>query len=433
MVDTNSFRSRKKGLALILALPIFIVSCYECLRRIHSPKRRQNPSQGNLQSSGSIQPMEKTNKGKRVLFLTPDFPMWDGGVSVLAEKFASFFCSHGHAVTVATPLQLAEDEVFDARQPHRILRWKNVKDRYFKYYFAHWKLCRLLGRERFDHIVCLTWHPFANAVHRYSRGTNLTIMANGNDFLENRWQRPFWKRRMHQAFHQADRVVCCSNESKRILLETIPGLETKTHALLPAVDPDEFAPDTTPRHPPVLLTLGRVVARKGQDMVIRALPGILKEFPALQYWVAGRGAHLDALKTLVNRLGLENNVRFLGFVSAEERLRLYQECSIYLMPSRTIGDQGDFEGFGITYLEANACGRPTIGGRSGGVADAVLDGETGFLVDPESPNEIAEKTLLLWRDPELAARLGQQGRERIERKLNWNATARKLASLIGTT
>ena len=66
-------------------------------------------------------------------------------------------------------------------------------------------------------------------------GANLTVMANGNDFLENRWQRPFWKRRMHRAFHQADHVVCCSNESKRILLES------KTHALLPAVDPEEFA------------------------------------------------------------------------------------------------------------------------------------------------------------------------------------------------
>jgi phosphatidylinositol alpha-1,6-mannosyltransferase len=174
-----------------------------------------------------------------------------------------------------------------------------------------------------------------------------------------------------------------------------------------------------------------VVARKGQDTVIRALPKILKEFPDVQYWVAGRGAHLASLKALVTQLGLEDNVQFLGFVSAEQRLRLYQECTIYLMPSRTIGDQGDFEGFGITYLEANACGRPTIGGRSGGVADAVLDGETGFLVNPESPDEIAEKTLRLLRDPELAARLGRQGRERIERELNWDATARKLAGLIG--
>lgn len=368
---------------------------------------------------------------KRVLFLTPDYPMWDGGVSVLAEKFASFFCAHGHTVTVAAPLQLAEDEAFDDRQSHRILRWKNVKDRYLKYYFAHWKLRRLLGREMFDHIVCLTWHPFANAASRNLRGANLTVMANGNDFLESRWQRPFWKRRMHRAFLQADHVVCCSNESKRILLKTIPGLESKTHALLPAVDPEEFTPDTTPRHPPVLLTLGRVVARKGQDMVLRALPAILNEFPDTQYWVAGRGADLDRLKKMTTKNGLENNVRFLGFVSEEERLRLYQECSIYLMPSREIGDEGDFEGFGITYLEANACGRPTIGGRSGGVADAVLDGETGFLVDPESPDEIAEKTLRLLKDPELANRLGRQGRARVERVLNWDATARKLANLIG--
>jgi hypothetical protein len=124
--------------------------------------------------------MEKSSTAKRVLFLTPDYPMWDGGVSVLADKFASFFCRHGHSVTVATPFQLTQDRAFDARQSHRILRLKNVKDRYLKYHYAHWKLRHLLGSEAFHHIVCLTWHPFANAA---------LVIRGGKFDGDGQWQR----------------------------------------------------------------------------------------------------------------------------------------------------------------------------------------------------------------------------------------------------
>ena len=165
-------------------------------------------------------------------------------------------------------------------------------------------------------------------------------------------------------------------------------------------------------------------------MVIRAMPAILKEFPRTEYWIAGRGPYLDTLKTLVAELGLQRQVRCLGFISSSERLKLYQRCAVYLMPSRAIDERRDFEGFGITFLEANACGKPVIGGRSGGVADAVLDGVTGFLVDPNSPADIAVKTLRLLRDPALARKLGQQGRERVERELNWENTTRKVLELI---
>ncbi|MEI8341806.1 MAG: glycosyltransferase family 4 protein [Verrucomicrobiota bacterium] len=366
----------------------------------------------------------------KFLILTPDFPLWDGGVAAWAEKLSFFLTRSGHDVHVATPLQLPGDPDFDARQHYHVTRLRNLKDRYFKYAYSHLRLGSLFKNGKYDHLIALTWFPYANAALRLAPATPLTLFAHGNDFLETRWQQPFWKPRMHQAFSGASRIIAVSRETERALHETIPGLQNRVHVLFPAVDPNEFPPVPPVEGPPVLLSLGRVVSRKGQDMVIRALPAILTEFPDTEYWIAGRGADTERLKSLVAELGLQSRVRFLGLIPQEERVKLYQRCTVYLMPSRTIANKGDFEGFGITYLEANSCEKPVIGGRSGGVADAVVDGVTGFLVDPNSFEEISERTLQLLRNPALANQMGRQGRERVVSELNWEKTTGNFLKLL---
>ena len=98
------------------------------------------------------------------------------------------------------------------------------------------------------------------------------------------------------------------------------------------------------------------------------------------------------------------------------------------MPSREI--ESDTEGFGITYLEANACEKPVIGGDSGGVSDAIVDGETGFIVDPTDPGQIAEKTIRLLSDRELADRMGKNGRRRVEKEYTWDGIAERLSASL---
>ena len=368
----------------------------------------------------------------RILILTPDFPLWDGGVAAVAENLADFLQRAGQHVTVFTPTQTPHDAAFDDGQKYRVIRLRNLKDRFYKYFLGHWRLRSLLIRERFDCILATNWFPYAPIAVACAPNTPLFVCVYGNDFLETRWRRPFWHRRMVRALEGSQLLLAGSVGSAEAIGEFWPPAKNKTVVLTPAVDPDEFfvtAPATSPS-PPILLTLARLVERKGQDMVLRALPLILNEFPQTQYWIGGRGSDLSRLQKLVADFGIQNNVRFLGFVPREERVKLYQQCAIYLMPSRSIGEKGDFEAFGITFLEANACGKPVIGGRSGGVTDAVLDGVTGLLVDPCSPEEIAEKTLQLLRHPADARQLGQQGRQRIERELNWKVTVQKLLALV---
>jgi phosphatidylinositol alpha-1,6-mannosyltransferase len=122
---------------------------------------------------------------------------------------------------------------------------------------------------------------------------------------------------------------------------------------------------------------------------------------------------------------------FAGFVPNEVRGAFYDACDIYAMPSREIPEKGDVEGFGITYLEANAFGKPVIGGRSGGVAEAVIDGVTGILVDPWDVNAIASACIRFLKDPDLAERLGRQGRDRVKTEFSWDMICGELSDILG--
>jgi phosphatidylinositol alpha-1,6-mannosyltransferase len=173
------------------------------------------------------------------------------------------------------------------------------------------------------------------------------------------------------------------------------------------------------------------VERKGQDKVIEALPLIKREIPDIRYVICGRGNDEARLRRIAAEKGVAGEVVFAGFVPNEERGAFYDACDVYVMPSREIPEKGDIEGFGMTYLEANSFGKPVIGGMSGGVSEAVIDGVTGLLVDPCDVEAIAGACIRLLRDPVLAGRLGRQGRDRVVREFNWDVICGELADMLG--
>lgn len=162
----------------------------------------------------------------------------------------------------------------------------------------------------------------------------------------------------------------------------------------------------------VLLTVARLEKRKGIDQVLRAL-ALLKQQEKLpeswRYAIGGRGAEQKRLAQLVSDLDLASSVEFLGFVPEEDLAGLYEAADVFVQPNREI--DGDTEGFGVVFLEANACGLPVIGGEAGGTADAIDNGRTGFRVNGDSVHEIADAIAILMENCELRLRLSQQGME----------------------
>jgi phosphatidylinositol alpha-1,6-mannosyltransferase len=235
---------------------------------------------------------------------------------------------------------------------------------------------------------------------------------------------------------QADVVITISEASKRKVL-SLGASEGQTKLLFPSVDATVFSPtDATGLRrrlgldgKRVVLTVGRLVPRKGHKMVLKAVATLRDKTPDLVYVIVGEGPNRGALMGLTNDLQLQDRVVFAGFVPDDVLPEYYSLCDVFVMPSYEVRP-GDYEGFGIVYLEANACGKPVIGGRHGGTVDAVVHGKTGLLVDPSSVEEIASAIGRLLGDDGLARRLGNNGRRRVEREFTCETAAATLQQAL---
>jgi phosphatidylinositol alpha-1,6-mannosyltransferase len=165
-------------------------------------------------------------------------------------------------------------------------------------------------------------------------------------------------------------------------------------------------------------------------MVLKALPAILEAFPETVWLVAGKGPYEETLRADIDRMGLDDHVHLLGYIDKADKGDYYHMCDVYVLVSRTIEADSEVEGFGITYLEASACRAPIVAGRSGGVEDAVLDGLTGLLVDPQSPEAIAGAVIHLLTDREYAQELGEKGHHRAVHEFSWDGHVERLMAAL---
>ncbi|MGH3319303.1 MAG: glycosyltransferase family 4 protein [Streptosporangiaceae bacterium] len=181
---------------------------------------------------------------------------------------------------------------------------------------------------------------------------------------------------------------------------------------------------------PVVVCVSRLVARKGQDMLIRAWPRVLRAVPDAALLIVGDGPAMGRLGRLADRLGVRPAVRFTGQVAWGDLAAHYAAGDVFAMPCRTRLAGLDVEGLGMVYLEAAATGLPVVAGASGGAPEAVVDGETGYIVDGIAPEGVAETVVGLLRDPELRLVMGRRGRAWVERAWRWDVLATRLRALL---
>lgn len=228
------------------------------------------------------------------------------------------------------------------------------------------------------------------------------------------------KRRRY--LQKADALVAVSQFTKNYLVEhfniptdkiTLITNGVDTHLFQPANKPIDLVEKHQLQNKKILLTVGRLIPRKGIDKTIEAMPSILSVIPDAHYVIVGVGPYEEQLKQLATRLELNDHVTFVGRAAVEDLTRYYQLCDVFLMPNRTMPD-GDTEGFGLVFLEANACGKPVIGGKAGGAVEAVRDGFNGLSVDGESVEEISTAVIRLLTDNPLREAIIQNGMELVK-------------------
>ena len=182
---------------------------------------------------------------------------------------------------------------------------------------------------------------------------------------------------------------------------------------------------------PVVVCVSRLVPRKGQDALLHAWPHVLRRVPGARLLLVGGGPYRGALETLANELGVRESVHITGSVPWPELPAHYDAGDVFAMPCRTRRHGLDVEGLGMVYLEASATGLPVVAGDSGGAPDAVLDGETGFVLPGRSVRDVAVRLVELLTDPDRARAMGDKGRAWVEREWRWNLVTRRLDTLLG--
>jgi phosphatidylinositol alpha-1,6-mannosyltransferase len=240
---------------------------------------------------------------------------------------------------------------------------------------------------------------------------------------------------MRLVYRGASAAIANSHNTAR-MIDALGWHRGPLHVVYPGVDARRFHPDAddgslrrrlAPRGEMLLLSVSRLEKRKGHALALRALPELIGHVPSLRYVIVGDGNERERLKQMCVELGLQNAVQFEGEVPDHALPAYYSACDIFVLPTRV--EPHDFEGFGIAFLEAAAAAIPAIGGRNGGVPEAVADGETGLLVGGDNAAQLAAVLRSLCEDHQLRQRLGRAARARVLRDFTWERAAAQVTEI----
>jgi phosphatidylinositol alpha-1,6-mannosyltransferase len=227
--------------------------------------------------------------------------------------------------------------------------------------------------------------------------------------------------------------------TQRAISQALPAKQAQRMVkIAPGIDVDHFSPqdssqlrrDLNLEKKKVIVSVGRLVHRKGQDHLIESMPEILKQVPNAHLLMVGKGPYLEHLAKLVAVNNLENHVSFIGRIQYAELPKFICAGDVFAMPSRSRLAGLEVEGLGIVYLEASACGLPVVAGSSGGAPDAVVDGVTGIVVDGTNNQEIAQGLITLLKDPGKSREMGAAGRQWIIDNWRWEIWSTQFNDLL---
>ncbi len=375
-----------------------------------------------------------------IVFLADDFPPAVGGIQTYAYELPLAVAAQGKEVAVVASAQPGSEAV-DEALPYPVLRVPTSGG-----YAAAAMRMAARAEEAASSLesplrclVATKWSPEGPAAIWAMKQLHcpLVLLGHGGEFLTSagqfvKWlvQRSVLKRAslcLANSNYTADRFARARVPRERI--EVIyGGVRAERFAHVPP-ETERLREDLDLGDKQVLLTVARLMRRKGHDCVLRAMPTILEAAPNVEYLIVGEGPMREELGVLADELGLTDHVRFAGAVAEELLPAYYQLCDVFVMPGRPV--RGELaEGFGLAYLEASAAGKPVVATRFGGTEDAVAHGESGLLVEPEDTGALAEALTTILTDDGLATHLGEAGRARVLRDFTWERVAERFIQAL---
>lgn len=376
----------------------------------------------------------------RILLTAAEFPPGPGGIAAQALELAAGLARRSFEVTVVALQDYAgENQVrdFNSKQPFKVVRLRHMDPSILEGVYRWAVLRRELARSRADVLITSADRPtwLAPLLRVWTHRPHLAI-GHGTEF----GRRPDWELRLTRwSFQRASAVVCVSDytRSRMHALGICPACD---RVIPNGADERRFYPMDTDAvrqlrvrtgdlEAEILLTVGRLCDRKGQDVVIRALPAVLKQRPRVHYMMAGLPEKEAELRKIADDTGVSAHIHFLGPVVADVLPAVYNACDVFVLTSRHAPD-GSIEGYGIAAVEAALCGKPSVVTRGSGLQEAIEPGRTGLLVAEDSPEETGAALLELLGDREKRLRMGSAARARALSEQTWDARLEAYAQLL---
>lgn len=365
----------------------------------------------------------------RTLWVSNDFPPRPGGIEHFVAGLTDRLPPDQTRVLAS---RYDGDDAYDATKPYRVDR---IGHRPLLPSPRRLHTLRRAAEEHDADVVVFgaAW-PLGELAHRIDRPT--LGLTHGHEAGMVRVGLGPVLRRMTRALD----TVGVISEFTRDALEPWTADSTKVVALPPGVDVDQFHPSvdgTAVRErfgvapdQPLVVCISRLVHRKGHDTLLEAWPSVLERVPGARLLLGGEGPREGYLHRRAEALGLEATVSFVGKLAHAELPQFHAAADLFAMPCRTRLAGLDMEGLGIVYLEAQACGKAVIAGRSGGAPETVLDGESGLVVDGADAGEVADAVVSLLRDPERRIAMGKAGRAFVEERYGWDVIMARLEAVL---
>ena len=358
--------------------------------------------------------MKKNTSKQRILITAYDFPPQTGGVSTYSLELAQSFSQQGHEVLVLTKeSQLKHNYSF------KVIQCKLPSSGVLSIPYFYSALKTHISSFNPDFIINTLWMPGATATYlalkKLKIQTPYLIVVHGMEIVESsrtfkkllRSSLFFLKKKV---FSHAHRCICISQFTKNLLLKQNICSENQIQVINNGVNIEKFSLNSSSSRQektyPQLLTVARLSPHKGIDQILYALPTLSESFPDIHYSIAGTGPDRTRLEKIVSDLSLHDSVSFLGKVDSIDLPNLYASSDLFVLLSRQ--EDLHVEGFGLVFLEAAITKTPSLGGNSGGIPDAIIEGKTGWLVDPTDQVKIVSLLTQLLHKPEELKEMGDQ-------------------------
>ena len=381
---------------------------------------------------------------KNICIITEEFrPSLKGGIATWSTELAGYLNKQNYNLNVYLKKRGGISKSFNIENlPYKLNLISGRDWAYFKKWYIALSLFNYLRKKNKPIIFSTNWE-LSQGLINYKKYFQFSLITVLHGLEVTRLKSKKYKKKIkdfEKTLLLSDRVISVSNFTKD-RAKSIISINKEIDVIPNFVNTENFYPTdkknlmykyNLDEQDIVLLSLSRLVRRKGHFLVIDLIKNLTKKYSRIKYLIAGVGDvnYEFELKNYVKRLNLSKYIYFLGYINEDEKNILYNLCHLFLMTSLPTDKEGNSEGFGITFLEANACGKPVIGTRVGGIPDAIENGVNGYLINPNSSDELKKIVIKLLDNDSLYSTISKNSINHVKNNFDVNIIGKKFDSLI---